>query len=83
MQRFSNSVAPSDGSAIEQRVRYHEGVGVHWWDRWSGGAFGLGLSDVILDVYRWVVANFDPGDELFFLGFSPCRGCEPHGGPRP
>ena len=68
--RFHDSVALVGNDGVEQRPHYHRGVGTDWWDRLAGGAFGVGLSEVVLDAYRWVVANFEPGDELFFLGFS-------------
>ncbi len=67
---LSDAVAPTDAGGTQQLVQYHEGLGVHWWDRWAGGAFGVGLSQIVVDVYGWVVANFEPGDELFFVGFS-------------
>ncbi|MDQ4117997.1 MAG: DUF2235 domain-containing protein [Actinomycetota bacterium] len=68
--RFHDSVAPRGDDGVEQRPHYHPGVGTNWWDRWAGGAFGVGLSEIVLDAYRWVVANFEPGDELFLVGFS-------------
>ena len=49
---------------------YDKGVGTHALDRLSGGMFGFGLSENIRDGYRWLAANFRPGDELFLFGFS-------------
>ncbi|MDP9344811.1 MAG: DUF2235 domain-containing protein, partial [Actinomycetota bacterium] len=38
--------------------------------RLTGGAFGLGLSRNVRDCYRFVIECYEPGDELFFFGFS-------------
>jgi uncharacterized protein (DUF2235 family) len=46
------------------------GVGTTRGERIRGGAFGFGLSRDIRDTYRFLVQNFEPGDELFFFGFS-------------
>ncbi|MER5753730.1 DUF2235 domain-containing protein [Streptomyces sp. NPDC002088] len=54
----------------EQRVYYHAGVGVKRWERLRGGAFGFGLSRHVLDAYRFLVAGYDPGDQLYLFGFS-------------
>ena len=34
------------------------------------GLFGWGIKTKILDAYRFLIVNYEPGDELFFLGFS-------------
>jgi uncharacterized protein (DUF2235 family) len=36
----------------------------------TGGAFGSGLDNNIEDAYRFLVDNFDEGDEVFVFGFS-------------
>lgn len=57
--------------AIPQIIYYDQGVGTgNVLDRYSGGALGEGLEDNIHDAYRFLVANYEPGDELFFFGFS-------------
>lgn len=68
--KVSRAVAPSDDSGVEQRVHYQLGVGTSKWERIRGGAFGMGLSRGVKDVYGWVVDNYEPGDELFLFGFS-------------
>jgi len=63
-------VATHDNS-VPQIIYYDQGVGTgNILDRWSGGAFGNGLEDNIHDAYRFLVANYDAGDELFLFGFS-------------
>jgi uncharacterized protein (DUF2235 family) len=64
------AVAPQDDLGREQRTFYHPGVGTSRRDRLLGGAFGFGLSRDVRDTYRFIVQNFEPGDELFFFGFS-------------
>lgn len=64
------AVAPADSAGTEQRTFYHRGVGSRRRERMLGGAFGFGLSRDVCDVYRFLVQNYAPGDELFFFGFS-------------
>jgi uncharacterized protein (DUF2235 family) len=68
--KLARAVADRDGDGTEQRLLYHIGVGNRPGERLSGGAFGVGLSRDVKDAYRWIVENYDPGDELFLLGFS-------------
>ena len=68
--KIARGVAPQDARGVEQRVRYREGLGVRLAERLPGGAFDVGLSREVKAVYRWVVEEYDPGDELFFFGFS-------------
>jgi uncharacterized protein (DUF2235 family) len=63
-------VAPVGRGGVEQRLFYDKGVGTGAFDRIRGGAFGWGISEKILAAYRFLMANYDPGDELFFFGFS-------------
>jgi uncharacterized protein (DUF2235 family) len=64
------AVAPTDSAGHKQLMFYHAGVGTNRWERITGGAFGFGLSRNVCDTYRFLVQNFEPGDELFFFGFS-------------
>jgi uncharacterized protein (DUF2235 family) len=63
-------LARDDGEGVEQRVYYQQGVGTQPGERLRGGALGLGLSRNVQEAYRFVVDNYDRGDELFFFGFS-------------
>jgi uncharacterized protein (DUF2235 family) len=67
--KMALAVADTDGET-PQLVLYHRGVGTGRFDRVRGGAFGWGLSRNVRDCYRFVVEHFEPGDELFFFGFS-------------
>ena len=68
--KLALAVAPTDSGGVAQRMFYHRGVGTKRSERIRGGAFGIGLSRDVRDVYRFLVANFEPGDEIFFFGFS-------------
>jgi uncharacterized protein (DUF2235 family) len=50
---------------------YDQGVGSgNWFDRITGGAFGDGLEANVHDAYRFLLANYEPGDKIYLLGFS-------------
>ncbi|RDH75682.1 DUF2235 domain-containing protein [Mycolicibacterium moriokaense] len=68
--KIALAVAPFDSTGREQRTFYHRGVGTDKWERFRGGAFGVGLSRNVRDAYRFLVQNYDPGDELYLFGFS-------------
>ena len=68
----------ADGGAVTQ-VTYHlDGVGsgrgaarlARAADRILGGAFGWGLDALIEEAYRFLVLNYEPGDEIYLFGFS-------------
>lgn len=68
--RIALRVAKRDGDVL-QVIFYDQGVGTgNLVDRLSGGAFGDGLEDNIHDAYRFLVANYELGDELYLFGFS-------------
>jgi uncharacterized protein (DUF2235 family) len=68
--KIARCIAPVDCNGVQQLVFYDKGVGTGRFDRLLGGAFGWGLKKKILDAYRFLMTTFDPGDELFFWGFS-------------
>jgi uncharacterized protein (DUF2235 family) len=56
---------------VAQLVYYDQGVGTgNLLDRLSGGAFGEGLEDNINEAYRFLLANYELGDQMFLFGFS-------------
>ncbi len=68
--RLAFRLAKRDGD-IPQIVFYSQGVGTgNALDRFTGGAFGNGLEDNLFDAYRFLVANYAPGDEIHLFGFS-------------
>jgi uncharacterized protein (DUF2235 family) len=68
--KIARCIAPVDALGTQQLVFYDKGVGTGRFDRLLGGAFGLGIERKILDAYQYLIINYEPGDELFFLGFS-------------
>jgi uncharacterized protein (DUF2235 family) len=63
-------IAKCDGPTL-QVTYYDQGVGTgNVLDRLIGGAMGEGLEGNIHDAYRFLIANYEPGDQLFFFGFS-------------
>ena len=70
VSKLALAVARHDDAGVEQVVRYVRGVGTRRFERIRGGAFGVGLSRNVREAYRFIVENYEPGDELFFFGFS-------------
>ncbi|WP_063749711.1 DUF2235 domain-containing protein [Streptomyces xylophagus] len=67
--KLALSVLPQ-AADMEQLVYYHSGVGALRRTRLRGGAFGKGLSDNVVDAYRFLVKNYEPNDTLYLFGFS-------------
>jgi uncharacterized protein (DUF2235 family) len=68
---------PRDGT--QQIIHYDEGVGTNpwegfwltdWLDWFWGGASGYGLLANVREAYRFLIFNYDPGDQIFVFGFS-------------
>jgi uncharacterized protein (DUF2235 family) len=58
-------------AGVLQVVYYDQGVGTgNVLDKIGGGAFGDGLEANINDVYRFLIANYEPGDAIYLFGFS-------------
>ncbi len=68
--KMVRSIVPRTGGA-EQVVYYDAGVGTGGvWDKWVGGALGAGVSDNIMQAYRFLVNNWAEGDKIYLFGFS-------------
>ncbi len=68
-------IAPYDENGVPQVVFYDQGVGTSHLineaiETRLAGAFGWGLFDNVADAYRFIVLNYEPGDEIFIFGFS-------------
>jgi uncharacterized protein (DUF2235 family) len=70
VSKIARCIPPVDSRGIQQLMFYDKGVGTGYFDRLLGGAFGWGIKRKILDAYRFLIINYQPGDELFFFGFS-------------
>jgi uncharacterized protein (DUF2235 family) len=76
--RLAKCVAPVSRKGQAQIVFYDEGVGVaanisrttDTLTKLLGGAFGRGLDRKIEAAYRFLVLNYEPGDDIYVFGFS-------------
>ncbi|HWH09146.1 MAG TPA: DUF2235 domain-containing protein, partial [Candidatus Thermoplasmatota archaeon] len=69
--KMARAVLPRDANGVPQVVFYDEGIGTGGLlDRVVGGATGRGLMRNVGDAYRFLVWNFEPGDEVYLFGFS-------------
>ena len=61
-----------DQSSGEQIARYDDGVGTskNKYLALIGGAFGWGLKRNVIDLYKFVCRNYEPGDAIYGFGFS-------------
>ena len=60
-------VPPPDGPTIKW---YDEGVGTKRGNKIRGGLTGRGLSQNILEGYKFLVDNYEDGDQIYLFGFS-------------
>lgn len=68
--KLAYRLAKRDGDVL-QVLYYDQGVGTgNWVDKYVGGAVGKGLDDNIFDAYRFLIANYEVGDEIYLFGFS-------------
>lgn len=67
--KLARSIKPVGGDNVPQQVFYDWGIGSYY-DSTIGGATGRGLHKNIMDDYRYIVQNYNPGDEIFLFGFS-------------
>src|SRR3546814_15134894 len=64
------SIDRIDPEDVPQVIHYDEGVGTGDLDELRGGMFGHGLIGNVREAYRFLVFNYDPGDEIYVFGFS-------------
>jgi len=67
---FKKMLLSKDKSGIIQKAFYDEGVGTKWYNKFTGGLFGLGINENILDAYKFIVENYEKDDEIYLFGFS-------------
>lgn len=69
---ISQLIKPVAENGTPQVVYYDEGIGtgVGWFrQRWDG-AFGKGMLKIMREAYRFLIFNYEPGDQIFAFGFS-------------
>jgi len=60
-----------DGTNPPQLLYYDTGIGTgEGLDHWTGGAFGIGLTQNIIQAYRWLADTYQDEDQLYLFGFS-------------
>lgn len=67
--KFARGVASRCEKDHEQVVFYDWGIGSYH-DQAAGGSFGRGLEKNVMDAYRFLVHNYNIGDEIYLFGFS-------------
>jgi uncharacterized protein (DUF2235 family) len=69
--KVARAVKSRAADGVDQIVCYLDGIGTRGpLDKVSGGAFGHGIERNVRELYRFILYNHEPGDELFFFGFS-------------
>lgn len=70
--KIAQMVRPVAADGLTQIVHYEEGIGTNtWWGRRVyEGAVGKGLMDKLRSAYRFLIFNYEPGDQIFAFGFS-------------
>src|SRR3984893_4975808 len=68
--RMLQATEPEDEGKNPQLVYYVAGIGTRKGEKFRGGTFGYGISDNIMNVYSYIVSNYERGDEIFLFGFS-------------
>lgn len=70
--KMARAILPEGQDGTTQVVFYDEGVGTSGGtiERLTGGAFGVGLSENVLDAYLFLLHNYVDGDAIYLFGFS-------------
>lgn len=67
--KMARAIKPIAEDGTPQQVFYDWGVGSYY-DSFSGGVTGKGVHKNIMDNYRYIVQNYQDGDEIYLFGFS-------------
>jgi uncharacterized protein (DUF2235 family) len=70
--KMANALSPFSKDGTKQLLYYDTGIGSAGgvFARVFDGATGTGISGKILQAYKFIIQNYEPGDELFLFGFS-------------
>ena len=70
--KMANALCPFSIDGTVQLLYYDTGIGSEGGliKRVYDGATGTGISEKILQAYRFIINNYERGDELFLFGFS-------------
>ncbi|MDO9378061.1 MAG: DUF2235 domain-containing protein [Nocardioidaceae bacterium] len=73
VEKIARTVESREGRTdVQQSVIYVGGVGSDFYrtNRLLGGLWGFGLFSNLVIGYRWLALNYEPGDDVFVIGFS-------------
>ena len=72
VQKIFDYILSRDINNIQQIKFYDEGVGAEGSviTRLLNGATGKGIDQNIQDIYKFIIWNYEPGDEIYLFGFS-------------
>ena len=72
VQKIFDLICKRDAQNILQIKYYDQGIGAegNWFTRTFDGATGKGIDNNIMDAYKFIVWNYEPGDEIYLFGFS-------------
>lgn len=70
--KMANALSATSNDGMPQLLYYNSGIGTegNLLSRVYDGATGTGISENILQAYRFLITNYERDDELFFFGFS-------------
>ncbi len=70
--RMANALSQRSKDGTAQLLYYDTGIGSEGSliARTYDGATGTGITNNILQAYRFIIQNYEQGDELYFFGFS-------------
>src|SRR6185503_2264972 len=70
VSRFFDSIRETAADGARQVRWYDQGVGTHFYDRFTGAALGMGLELNILEGYKFLAETYEDDDHIYVLGFS-------------
>ncbi len=72
VQKIFESICNRDDNDIHQIKFYDEGIGSagNFYSKIFDGATGKGIDENIIDIYKFIIWNYEPGDEIYLFGFS-------------
>lgn len=70
--KFANAIKPETSAGVRQCLYYDKGIGTEGGKLHQvfDGATGTGISENIKQAFRFIINNYESGDQLYFFGFS-------------
>ena len=67
--RLRALIAPVGADQVRQSI-YYNALGTQVGSKVRGGMFGVGIDEILLETYQWLVENYNDGGDIFIFGFS-------------